>query len=165
MSTTGLIERLPKSAIVTLSEADIPAILAIEHLCYPFPWSEKVFIDCLTGAYLCRGLTDDGVLIAYAVLSVAVGECHILNICVSPGYQGTGVASVFLTAMLEEAHEWGAEIAFLEVRASNLAALGLYSKLGFSEIGQRKGYYPNGDSREDALVLSLPLSPSLNSRV
>ncbi|OUS31619.1 ribosomal-protein-alanine N-acetyltransferase [Gammaproteobacteria bacterium 45_16_T64] len=163
MSALSLREILPNSTIVTLSEADLPSILAIEHQCYDFPWSGGVFVDCLSGAYLCRGLYDADVLVAYAVLSIAVGECHILNICVSPKYQGSGVASAFLSRLLVEAHEWEADIVFLEVRASNIAALGLYSKLGFSEIGRRKDYYPNGDSREDAMVLSLPISPSLSA--
>ena len=144
-------------AIAQLTEKDLPAILLIESQCYLFPWTEGVFKDCLTGGYLCRGLYLDGHLLAYGILSVAVGESHVLNICVDPEQQGKGLASVFLRKLLDETREWEAEIAFLEVRKSNVAALSLYSKLGFSEIGCRKNYYPNGDSREDAIVLSLPL--------
>lgn len=143
--------------IITLTVDDLPEMMAIERRAYAFPWAENVLKDCLQGAYLCRGLIRQGKLCAYSILSVAVGECHILNICVCPESQGQGIASEFLRKLLDEAVAWEAEIAFLEVRASNAAALALYSKLGFSEIGQRKGYYRNGDSREDALVLSLPL--------
>jgi len=149
--------------IKNLTVDDISEMMQIERQAYAFPWTEKVLNDCLQGAYLCRGLMLEGVLCAYAVLSVAVGECHILNICVAPSVQGKGIASDFLRNLLEETVEWGAEIAFLEVRESNVAALALYSKLGFSEIGRRKEYYRNGKSsngvaREDALVLSLPLA-------
>jgi ribosomal-protein-alanine N-acetyltransferase len=43
---------------------------------------------------------------------------------------------------------------FLEVRPSNIAAISLYKKMGFKQVGVRKGYYPNGDQeREDALIL------------
>lgn len=143
--------------IKNLSLDDVSEMMQIERQAYAFPWTENVLRDCLQGAYLCRGLILSDVLCAYAVLSVAVGECHILNVCVDPRVQGKGIASEFLKKMLNEAVEWHAEIAFLEVRESNVAALALYSKLGFSEIGRRKGYYRNGDNREDALVLSLPL--------
>ena len=150
-------------SVKNLSVDDISKMMEIERQAYAFPWTEKVLKDCLQGAYLCRGLMLEGALCAYAILSVAVGECHVLNICVSPDVQGKGIANGFLRKLLDEAVEWGAEIAFLEVRESNVAALALYSKLGFSEIGRRKGYYRNGggrngDGREDALVLSLVLS-------
>ena len=146
-----------RGEIKNLTVDDVPEMMQMERQAYAFPWTENVLKDCLQGAYLCRGLMLEGVLCAYAILSVAVGECHILNVCVSPNVQGKGIASDFLRKLLDEAVEWDAEIAFLEVRNSNVAALALYSKLGFSEIGRRKGYYRNGDSREDALVLSLPL--------
>ncbi len=144
--------------IKKLSIDDVSEMMQIERQAYAFPWTENVLKDCLQGAYLCRGLMLNGVLCAYAILSVAAGECHVLNICVAPDVQGKGIASDFLRKLLDEAVEWNAEITFLEVRASNVAALALYSKLGFSEIGRRKGYYRNGDNREDALVLSLPLT-------
>lgn len=150
---------LPANCVIAqLTEKDLSEILLIEQRCYPFPWTEGIFRDCLSGGYLCRGLFRDSRLLGYGILSVAVGESHILNICVTPDQQGKGFASPFLCTLLDEAKEWGAEIAFLEVRKSNVAALSLYSKLGFSEIGCRKNYYPNGDEREDAIVLSLPLS-------
>jgi len=146
-----------RGEIKNLTVDDVPEMMQMERQAYAFPWTENVLKDCLQGAYLCRGLMLEGILCAYAILSVAVGECHILNVCVSPSMQGKGIANDFLRKLLNEAVECDAEIAFLEVRNSNVAALALYSKLGFSEIGRRKGYYRNGDSREDALVLSLPL--------
>ncbi|PCJ33374.1 MAG: ribosomal-protein-alanine N-acetyltransferase [Moraxellaceae bacterium] len=148
---------IANNLIIPLTQHDLPAIMQIERRAYDFPWTEKVFEDCLGGDYLCRGLYEKGELRAYAVLSIAVGECHILNVCVAPEFQGRGVASGFLLSLLDIARERQAEIVFLEVRASNIAALALYSKMGFSEIGRRNGYYRNGESREDALVLSLPL--------
>jgi len=137
---------------------DILSVLDIENKAYPFPWSEAVFRDCLAGRYICRALLDpNDDLIAYSVISVAVEECHILNICVIAGCQRLGVAEYFLRKLLDEAIFLGAKHAFLEVRNSNVPALALYSKFGFTQIGKRKGYYPDTEGREDALVLSLPL--------
>jgi ribosomal-protein-alanine N-acetyltransferase len=45
----------------------------------------------------------------------------------------------------------------LEVRPSNVAAVALYEKMGFNEIGVRRNYYPAGEGREDALLLALSL--------
>ena len=39
----------------------------------------------------------------------------------------------------------------LEVRVSNIAAIGLYEKYGFRSLGTRKGYYQ--DNNEDALIM------------
>ena len=50
-----------------------------------------------------------------------------------------------------------AETIFLEVRPSNVGAIALYEKMGFNEIGIRKGYYPAEHGREDAIMLALEL--------
>ncbi|MCX7676553.1 MAG: hypothetical protein N2Z59_04145, partial [Alteraurantiacibacter sp.] len=59
--------------------------------------------------------------------------------------------------LMEVARSHRAEMMFLEVRPSNTRALNLYLSLGFNEIGQRKGYYPARQGREDALVLACML--------
>ncbi|TQF76591.1 ribosomal-protein-alanine acetyltransferase, partial [Elioraea sp. Yellowstone] len=59
-------------------------------------------------------------------------------------------------AAAAEAQARGAGRLFLEVAVGNAAARRLYGRLGFREVGQRRGYYPDG---ADALVLALALSP------
>jgi ribosomal-protein-alanine N-acetyltransferase len=51
----------------------------------------------------------------------------------------------------------GAKRMYLEVRPSNVAGQGLYRRLGFETIGRRRGYYPAGAAREDAVVMALTL--------
>ena len=51
----------------------------------------------------------------------------------------------------------GAEVTFLEVRASNHTASRLYERFGFNEIGRRPNYYPAVGGREDALVMAYSL--------
>jgi ribosomal-protein-alanine N-acetyltransferase len=46
----------------------------------------------------------------------------------------------------------------LEVRLSNVAAIELYKKMGFKQIGQRKNYYPAAEGKEDAMVYSLDIA-------
>ena len=92
-------------------------------------------------------------------MSVGAGEAHILNVCVHPEYRSRGLGSRLLQRLLTLARKHGADTAFLEVRISNRAALGLYQKLGFNEIGLRRGYYPLEDGKEDAVLLALSLTP------
>ena len=68
-------------------------------------------------------------------------------------------AAALLEHLLERAGGAGVAEAFLEVRPSNLAAIRLYQRLGFEQIGIRRGYYQAPDGREDAIVLKRELRP------
>ncbi|MBR5279619.1 MAG: GNAT family N-acetyltransferase, partial [Clostridia bacterium] len=65
-------------------------------------------------------------------------------------YRRQGIGEQVLARILERLGENGVEKIFLEVRASNVAARALYSKMGFVVIGKRKGYYSGG---EDAVIM------------
>ena len=81
-----------------------------------------------------------------------VDEAHITNIAVRKEYQGKGIGGLLLIATIDLARELKASFLTLEVRASNLVAQKLYSRYGFSRMGQRHGYYL--DNREDAIIMS-----------
>ena len=140
-----------------MQEEDLQQVLAIEELSYDFPWTLGIFKDCLRVGYCCWVITLDETVIGYGVMSVAVDECHILNVCTHAKWQGHGLGRKMISRLLSLARQHGAETAFLEVRVSNLRALRLYEQLGFAQVGRRKGYYPAVRGREDALVLSLKL--------
>ena len=137
-----------------MSEDDIEQILNIEQRAYQFPWSEAIFRDCVRVGYCSWVLEYDDILVAYGVMSVAVGESHILNLCVDPDYQSIGLGRMLLIHLLETAQEHNANMTFLEVRPSNFAAIKLYLDNGFDEIGTRRNYYPAKMGREDALILA-----------
>lgn len=141
-----------------MREHDIPGVYAIERRSYDFPWSAGVFSDCLRVGYCCWTIADSATLAGYGIMTVAAQECHILNVCVDPEYRRRGYASSLLDQLLESAAAHGAKTAYLEVRPSNRAALDLYIGSGFRRIGERPAYYPARDGREDALVLSKPMS-------
>lgn len=140
-----------------MTEALLPAVMDIEARAYPWPWTEGMFRDSLNSGYLCHVLADAGQLLGYTVIYVAVGECHILNICVEPDKHGLGLGRMLLRHALECAVDLGAEQSFLEVRPTNTAAIRLYESMGYVQVGRRKDYYPAGDAREDALVYLLDL--------
>lgn len=135
--------------------SDLPLLMEIEVRAYSHPWTEGIFRDCLRAGYHCWALTVDEVFTGYAVTSVAVGECHVLNLTIAPEAQGRGLGRYLLREVLRRAAEAGADTAFLEVRPSNEVARRLYHSEGFNEVGRRKNYYPAGKGRrEDALVMA-----------
>jgi ribosomal-protein-alanine N-acetyltransferase len=140
-----------------MKQEDVEAIMEIEVRSYPHPWTGVIFRDCLRAGYPGIIASSDGQMIGYAMLSVAVGESHLLNLCVAPEYQGRGFGRQLLHRVFIEAARKGAQVMFLEVRASNSVAQSLYLDSGFNQIGMRRGYYPDDEGREDALIFARQL--------
>ncbi len=140
-----------------LTVADLGAVLAIESAAYAFPWTRGNFVDSLAAGYHAHGLRDAaGVLCAYCVAMAGVQEMHLLNLTVALPYQRRGLARLMLDALVADSRAAGARWLWLEVRASNQRAQGVYRRYGFEAIGMRHGYYPAaGGQREDAVVMRL----------
>jgi ribosomal-protein-alanine N-acetyltransferase len=141
----------------TMQEHDLDAVVVIEARSYEFPWSLGIFRDCLRGSYGCWVLEHGNALIGYGVLSVAAGEAHLLNVCISPEARGVGHGGYLVQRMIDRALAHRAERIYLEVRPSNPQAMALYERLGFNEIGRRPRYYPARGGREDAIVMAMEL--------
>ena len=147
----------PLLCLRKLHENDLDAIMAVELRCYDHPWTAGIFRDSLRVGYCCWGCFLAERLLGYGIMSVAAGEAHLLNICVDPEYQGQGLARRLIERLITQAREREADTLFLEVRVSNRVAQGLYQSLGFNEIGQRRGYYPASNGREDAILFAKAL--------
>ncbi len=137
--------------------SDLQKVMAVERRVYSIPWSEKNFESCILANYECLILAAEECHIGHSVLSAAAGESHLLNLSIDSKYQGQGLGKGLLRHMLARARQLSATVTFLEVRASNQRAYQLYISEGFNEVGTRKGYYPAGKYREDALVLAIEL--------
>lgn len=132
---------------------DLPAVLLIEEACFTDPWTEKGFRESLNeeSAHLLV-LEDENVGIAgYACLYRAADEGEIVNVAVSPECRQQGYGSRVVDELMRLGKELGTERFFLEVREGNAAGRALYTGLGFSECGIRKGFYEN--PREDAVLM------------
>ena len=81
----------------------------------------------------------------------AADEAEVLTIAVVPERRQQGLGGSLVEAAAEEARQHGARKLFLEVSTRNPAARGLYQRLGFVQVGRRRGYYSDGS---DALTLS-----------
>lgn len=144
--------------LAPMSAAHLLQVLEIERRAYEFPWSEGVFRDCLQVGYSAWVVHDSsGVLLAYAVMSMAVGEAHILNLCVDPAQQRRGLGRFLVQHLRRLALSARTQQLLLEVRPSNAAGIALYQGVGFHQVGRRKDYYPAKNGREDALLFNCEL--------
>ena len=150
------IQEIP-AEIRAMGHEDIAQVSDIERRSYDFPWSHGVFRDCLLAGYHCTVIVREHVVVGYAILSVAAGEAHILNLCVDPNYRELGFGERLLDEILKMADAAEVREVFLEVRPSNEKAIALYRKKGFRQIANRPAYYQATDGREDAAVLAKTL--------
>jgi [ribosomal protein S18]-alanine N-acetyltransferase len=146
--------------------ADARRLAAIDASVNIHPWSEAQFSAACTageGHSSWALVAEEGVqIVGFAVVSQVLDEATLLSIAVDPVYQRRGLGRALLLAALDRAEHEGALRCLLEVRESNAAARLLYTGNGFSLDGIRKNYYPRGDAREDALLMSKPLKGTAN---
>jgi ribosomal-protein-alanine N-acetyltransferase len=149
---------IPDVELAAMTLDDLDEVLEIERLSFKTPWSRAAFRYEITQNRVARCFVArvDGRIAGYLCLWEIGHEIHITNLAVHPNRRGQGLARALLQAMLDDGRARGVTLAFLEVRPTNLEALGLYESLGFAVIGRRKGYY--FDTGEDALVMETRLA-------
>jgi [ribosomal protein S18]-alanine N-acetyltransferase len=96
--------------------------------------------------------------VGFVAARQAADEAEILNIAVHRDLRGKGVASALLLAALDEFRRSAIASVFLELRESNLPALTLYNRHGFTPSGRRKAYYHH--PTEDAISMLRKLTGS-----
>ncbi len=143
---------------------DAPAIAALHQASFAKGWSADDIANMLEAkdAFAIINPAKTGVIIC----KIAADEAEVYTICVHPAARGKGLGSALLAKALDIAGQRGAKAMFLEVDATNTAALNLYKKAGFAKVGIRKGYYHHEgkEGKEgkaaaptDAMVLKKPL--------
>lgn len=145
---------------------DVTAVAGLEAQSFSTPWSAESFRTLVEGGIAEVWVAETGSpdrspdgevrLAGYAVAWFAGDSGELANLAVRPDLRGKGVGSALLDYVLHRARSRGIREMFLEVRASNEAAVRLYRSRGFRRVAVRSGYYPN--PREDALVYRLSLN-------
>lgn len=143
--------------ISSLRTSDLPAAFRIETRAHTFPWSEKTLTSNQGERYFNLKLSVDEVMAAFAITQVVLDEATLFNIAVDPLFQRRGLGRALLEHLISELERRDVLTLWLEVRASNVAAIALYESLGFNEATVRRNYYPTSTGREDALIMALPL--------
>ncbi len=138
---------------------DVPRIFELEQKIFPDPWPEKSFYLEINNTKISRPcvLLKDSIICGYAVVWEFANELHIGNVAIENEQQGRGLGSFLLSYILEK-HKRN-HATYLEVRKSNITAIGLYKKFGFVETYRRNKYYADG---EDALVMEKILDYKFN---
>lgn len=125
--------------IIKMEKYDAAELAELDKVCFSVPWSEKSFGDeaenALAKYYVAK---DNGKIVGYGGIWLVADEGQITNIAVLPDMRRCGVASKLLEKLLDEAKDMPV---VLEVRKSNAAAISLYEKYGFLQIGERKNFY------------------------
>lgn len=140
--------------IEPLRRKHLGAVLAIEQVAYPKPWTLNVFIGELEmmrrGERTYIAAFDGRYLVGYAGVLYTGDEAHVTNIAVAPSHRRHAVATRLLAELAWTAIRRGCTGMTLEVRVSNTGAQSLYERFGFEAAGVRKRYYEN---TEDAIVM------------
>ena len=144
--------------IDSMTREDLDQVIAIEQAAFTMPWSRNLFQsefrnEKVSLMLVARHPDDLRTVVGYIVCWAVADELHILDLATEPSWRRTGVARKLVLDAIRKGNERGARRTFLEVRASNGAALVLYEGLGFIRSCVREGYYDM--PVEDAVVMSL----------
>ena len=137
---------------IKMEECNVPQIAELEKVCFSDPWSEKSISSELTNPLSCWIVALDGEnLVGYVGSQSVLGWADMMNLAVAINYRRRGVAEQLVCTLIDNLKLRDVTCLTLEVRVSNQAAIALYNKLGFVQVGKRPNYYHN--PKEDALIL------------
>ena len=134
-----------------LNYDDIAAISQMEREYFGQPWSESSIATYAEKGNTIFVVARNGqAVVGYIAILCILDEGNLVSIAVHEDCREMGIASELLDIAYGKAAERGVASIHLEVRESNEAAIGLYEKEGFSEVGRRKGFYSKPE--EDAIL-------------
>lgn len=158
--------RLPLSSFMRrsftvrpLDLADCEILSALHEEDFARAWTEDEFESLLVQESVFGfAAVEDGVPgarpVGFVLARLAAGEAEILTITVSRALRRHGIGRALMDAVLRTLYAERAESLFLEVDENNAAAIALYRRLGFYEVGQRPDYYRESAARRsNALVM------------
>ncbi|MCD7823514.1 MAG: ribosomal protein S18-alanine N-acetyltransferase [Oscillospiraceae bacterium] len=131
-----------------MTESDIPAVCEIEKECFTAEaWSEESFSYRLgREGFISLVAEEEAEVVGYVAGTTVLDEQYLDSLAVRADWRGNGIA----TALMKEAFDDDKTV-YLEVRKSNLPAICLYKKLGFTRYAERNGYYEN--PTENAILM------------
>jgi ribosomal-protein-alanine N-acetyltransferase len=149
------------ATILPARPGDLQAVYRIAQDSFPVPWPIEELRKELKRPFSALRVLRPGpgsAIAAFLNYWRVADELQIMNIAVTPALRRRGYGAALLRDLLDTARAERASAIMLEVRRSNLAAIGLYERHGFGGVGVRQRYY--SDNGEDALVMRLSLAPA-----
>jgi ribosomal-protein-alanine N-acetyltransferase len=152
----------PQWRVDTAGPSSAAAIAALHAAAFARGWSTAEVADLLSQpnvlAERLRARPRPTAFDGFALSRIAADEAEILSVAVAPRWRGQGGGTPLLSRHLGRMLGLGVRRVVLEVDADNPAALRLYARFGFTEVGRRAAYYPRRDgSFGTALVLARAL--------
>lgn len=133
-----------------MCSAEAAEAARLEAACFPDPWSEKALLSQMEDSHsLYLAAECGGRLVGYLGTQMVLDEGDILRVAVEEEMRGQQIGTRLFQYLLQETPHivmWN-----LDVRESNVPAIGLYKKIGFRTIGKRKRYYRHPE--EDAILM------------
>lgn len=132
----------------------IDEIELLEKQCFSVPWSRQALISQLPDDmhFFIAAFNNSGRVLGYVGMMYVLDEGYISNVAVSPECRRLGIADKLIESLIKRANEKNLSFVTLEVRESNLPAIELYRKNGFSDVGMRKNYY--NKPTENAILMT-----------
>lgn len=148
-------------SVAPASESDLDAIVALHAGGFEVSWSAAAFaeLSASPGIFMLKAEEKGGAgVVGFVMARIVADEAEILTITVSDQMRGARIGQRLMEASGAEALAHGAATLFLEVAEDNQAALALYRRMGFAEIGRRPAYYERKTGKITALTMALRLT-------
>ena len=134
-------------------KGDEIAIAGLEQECFADPWSKDAVLESAESGVLFLLFEEKGEILGYAGMQIVLDEGYVTNVAVNRNHRKKGIGNALVKGLISAARERELSFVSLELRPSNTAAISLYSKLGFAEVGRRKNFYSH--PTEDGLIMTL----------
>lgn len=145
---------------------DISQVHDIGRQCFTTPWQLSSFeYELVNRDAILKVAVLDVEIVGYICVRSMLDVTHVMDLAVMPRLKRMGIGSLLLRNALQELRRVRPDVNLitLEVRESNIAAVKLYEKYGFREIGRRRGYYRK--PLEDALIMELDMDADKSSLI
>ena len=135
-----------------MQKEDLIQVCEIEKANFSLPWSEKSFLESMerNDTLFLTAVAGEEV-VGYLGCYCIDGTGEITNVAVKSSMRRRGIGRMLLQKLYEAGQVLDTKEFFLEVRESNEAAIGLYSREGFVKEGIRKNFYEK--PVENALIM------------
>ncbi|MEM9331489.1 MAG: ribosomal protein S18-alanine N-acetyltransferase [Pseudomonadota bacterium] len=162
----GVFTNKQKSVVQPADHDDLSAISEIHRASFDRGWSDGEFAALLAqDNYFClvarKSGTNEKLPYGFVLIKRVLDEAEVISIATVPKARRRGLARQLMDAAIRQLNADRVKLLFLEVDNQNQAAVHLYKRLGFKEIGSRQGYYENKtagrNKRSSALVMQLEL--------
>ncbi len=135
-----------------MEEKDLEQVTAIEAATFSMPWSKDAFLESMNNpSHVYIVACENDIIYGYCGMWGIAGEGQINNVAVRKEMRGQGTGYAMIQYLLEEGKKQGLEAFTLEVRESNAAAIHVYEKAGFKNVGVRKEFYDK--PKENAVIM------------